>query len=151
MKKLLALFLAVLMMFSLVACGGEKTNNDNSNPSSNGITTGEDDVSEDYDNQELVLDGNDEYVVCVKKDSTLTIASIKDIKGIKVGAVYGSDGQKIAEHYGADFVGYGGENDAFSDLMGSSNIDIVISRKTPGEAYANEGKVKIALNPIVIE
>ncbi len=156
MKKLLALLLAVLMMFSLVACGGGETKDDDKdNSSTPGIVTGQDDVDEDADDEkeELVLAGTDPYVVAIKKGKGLTLSSIKDIKGLRVGhATDGGDGQKIAEYYNKEnAVGYGGENDAFSELIGGNTLDCVIVKKMAAEAYVNQGDAEIILDPIVIE
>lgn len=156
MKKLLALLLAVLMMFSLVACGGGETKGDDKdNSSTPGIVTGKDDVDvnvdENDDKEELVLEGTDPYVVAIKKGKGLTLTSIKDIKGLKVGYAYEGDGQKIAEYYEAVAVGYGGENDAFSDLVGGNALDCVIVKKMAAESYVNRGDAEIILDPIVIE
>ncbi len=157
MKKLLALLLAILMMFSLVACGGDANGDDVDNSSNPSIVTGQDDIddvdADDVDDvkEPLVLDGNDEYVVAIKKGSGITISHIKDIKGLRVGFAFGNDGEKIAEYYKAVAIGYGGENDAFSDLIGGTALDCVIVKKMAAESYANEGKAEIALDPIVIE
>ena len=155
MKKLLALLLAMLMVFSLVACGGGETKDpdkdENSNPS---IITGQDDSDEDDDdNEPLVLEGKDPYVVCVKKGNpkNINITSIKDIEGLTVGIAYEGDGEKIAYHYKANVVGYGGENDAFSELVGGTSLDCVIVKKMCGEQYRDKGSCEIILDPIVIE
>ena len=150
MKKLLALLLAVLMMFGLVACGG--SDKDDDKPSSTpSIVTGEDDPDENESKEPLVLEGVDQYVVCVKTGSSVTVNSIKDIKGLSVGVAFGGDGEKIAYNYDANVVGYGGENDAFSELVGGTMLDCVIVKKGCGEEYQKKGQAKIILDPIVIE
>lgn len=153
MKKLLALLLAVLMMFSLVACGGGSDKDDDKPSSTPSIVTGEDDPDENESKEPLVLEGVDQYVVCVKKGNpkNVTITSIKDIEGLSVGIAYGGDGEKIAHHYDATVVGYGGENDAFSELVGGTSLDCVIVKKMAGEEYQNRGMAEIVLDPIVIE
>ncbi len=151
MKKLLALLLAVLMMFSLVACGGGSDKDDDKPSSTPSIVTGEEDPEENESKEPLVLEGVDQYVVCVKKGSTLTLSSIKDIAGHPVGIAYGGDGEKIAYHYGATVVGYSGENDAFSELVCGTSLDFVIVKKMAGEVYQNRGMAEIVLDPIVIE
>ncbi|MEE0945443.1 MAG: hypothetical protein U0M42_01270 [Acutalibacteraceae bacterium] len=158
MKKLLALLLAFCMIFVLVACGGTD-GNDSSNPSSKpSIVTGVDDEGDELDNsseaESLVLDGTDQYVVCIKKGNETMkekIKSIKDIKGLSVGAAYDGDGEKMAKYYGATHVGYGGENDAFSELVGGTLLDCVIVKKGAGEQYQDRGTAEIILDPIVIE
>lgn len=147
MKKLLALILAMLMMFSLVACGGGNGDG-GTKPSSTPVNSEEE---EGEDKEPLVLEGKDPYVVCVKLGSTLTLSNIKDIKDLNVGIAYGGDGEKIAEYYEANVVGYGGENDAFSELIGGTSLDCVIVKKMAGEQYQERGNVKIILDPIVIE
>lgn len=151
MKKLLALLLAVLMMFGLVACGGSDKDNSSSN-STPSIVEGKDDVDESGDQKdELVLEGRDQYVVCIKTGSKVTVNSIKDIKGLSVGVAFEGDGEKIAYYYEANVVGYGGENDAFSELIGGTMLDCVIVKKGCGEEYQGKGQAKIILDPIVIE
>lgn len=152
MKKLLALLLAMFMVFSLVACGGGESGDDK-NPSSNpSIVTGEEDPEEN-DKEPLVLEGKEPYVVCVKKGNpkNVNITSIKDIKGLSVGIAYEGDGEKIAYYYEASVVGYGGENDAFSELVGGNSLDCVIVKKMCGEQYRDRGDCEIVLDPIVIE
>lgn len=149
MKKILALFLAMLMMFSLVACGGGAENGDE--PSSKPVSGSSDIDDNDDEKEKLVLDEQNEYVVCVKVGSDLTINSIKDIEGLNVGAVDPSDGYKIAEHYGANVVGFGGDLDVFSTLCSGTSLDCAIVKKMAGEDYQNNGRVKIILDPIVIE
>ncbi len=157
MKKLLALLLAFCMIFVLAACGG--TENKDETPSSKpSLVTGVDDEGDEFEDESqvesLVLDGTDQYVVCVKKGNEAIkekIKSIKDIKGLNVGAVYYNDGEKLANYYGATHVGYNGENDAFSELVGGAKLDCVIVRKGAGEQYAEKGTVEIVLDPIVIE
>ncbi len=153
MKKLLALLLAVLMMFSLVACGGGETNGDNKDDSSTpSIITGVDDVDDDYDDEKepLVLEGKDEYVVAVRANSDLTLSHIKDIKGLKVAYGRGADSEKMAYYFEAECFEYGGENDAFSALLGG-NVDCVIVKKMSAETQVKAGNAKIILDPIVID
>ncbi len=153
MKKLLALLLAVLMMFSLVACGGGETKDDDKdNASTPGIVTGQDDVDEDDGEKKepLVLKGDDQFVVAIKKGNDITLSSIKDIKGLRVGYAF-EDSEKIAMYYDAVAISYGGENDAFSDLVGGNTLDCVIVKKICAESYVNQGKAEIILDPIVIE
>ena len=156
MKKLLALLLALLMMFSLVACGGE-TNGDNKGDSSTpSIITGVDDVDDDFDDdsseekEPLVLEGKDEYVVAVRANSDLTLSHIKDIKGLKVAYGRGADSDKMAYYFEAECFEYGGENDAFSALLGG-NVDCVIVKKMSAETQVKAGNAKIILDPIVID
>lgn len=152
MKKLLALLLAMLMMFSLVACGGGNADDGDDKSSSTPVVVGQDDENDESEDKEpLVLEGKDAYVVCVKNGSNLVISSIKDIKGLSVGVAYSGDGEKIAEYYEANVVGYGGENDAFSELTGGTSLDCVIVKKIAGEDYQSRGSAKIILDPIVIE
>lgn len=157
MKKLLALLLALCMIFVLAACGGTEPKDEkpSSKPS---VVTGVDDEGDELDGESqtesLVLDGTDQYVVCIKKgneDVKNKIKSIKDIKGLSVGAAYDGDGEKMAKYYGANHVGYGGENDAFSELIGGTLLDCVIVKKGAGEQYQDRGTVEIILDPIVIE
>lgn len=156
MKKLLALILAFCMIFVLAACGGTEPKDEtpSSKPS---LVTGVDDEGDEGEESEvesLVLDGTDQYVVCVKKGNEEIknkIKSIKDIKGLSVGAAYDGDGEKMAKYYGATHIGYGGENDAFSELVGGTLLDCVIVKKGAGEQYQDRGTVEIILDPIVIE
>lgn len=155
MKKILALFLTLCMIFVLAACGGTEPKDEtpSSKPS---IVTGVDDEGDEGEESEvesLVLDGTDQYVVCVKKGNDAMkdkIKSIKDIKGLSVGAAYDGDGEKMAKYFGANYVGFGGENDAFSNLV-SGTLDCVIVKKGAGEQYQDRGTVEIILDPIVIE
>ncbi len=146
MKKLLSLLLAIFMMFSLVACGGGADDGDK--PSSTPVVNN-DDV--DDSGEELELDGHYEYVVCVRVGSDLTINSIKDINGLKVGASRNTDGEKIARYYGGNVVLFGGDNDAFSDLASGTSVECVIVEKSAAENYTGRGLAEYALNPIVIE
>ena len=154
MKKLLALLLAVLMIFSLAACNGSDVDQ-GQKPSSVPVDNDDvdnDDVDEDLDEDEpLVLEGKDEFVVCVKKGSQLKLDSIKDIKGLNVGVTRECDGEKIAKHYKANIVIYGGDLDAFSDLNGGVNLDCAIVRKSSALVYVDDGTSEIILDPIVIE
>ena len=147
MKKLLALLLAVLMMFALVACGG--ADNDDDKPSSKPVIV--DDGDEDGEEKEKpVLSEDDEFVICIKKGSLMEIASIKDIKGLKVGYVE-DIAEKIALYYDAEPIYFGGENDAFSALIGGQ-VDCVIVKKMAGEQYQNEKEMAtIVIDPVVIE
>ncbi len=149
MKKLLALILAIFMMFSLVACGGGADDGDK--PSSTPVVNNDDIDDGGEEKGELVLDGNDAYVVCVKVGSDLTINSIEDIKGLNVGATHDYDGYKIAEYFEANVVGFGGDNDVLSELNGGSSLDCAIVKKITAEAYQQNGSAKIILDPIVIE
>jgi hypothetical protein len=155
MKKLLALLLAVLMMFSLVACGGDTNGDDVDSSSTPGVVTGQDDVNEieeDEDEKEpLVLDGKEPYVVAIKKGKGYTLSHIKDIKGRNVGFAYEGDGQKLADYFGANAVGYGGENDAFSELIGGTSLEFVIVKKAAAQVYVDRGDAEIVLDPIVVE
>ena len=148
MKKILALILAVIMMFSLVACGGGAESNE---PSSKPVANGSDIDENGEDKGELVLEGKDEFVVCVKMDSDLKINSIKEIEGLNVGAIFDSDGYKIAEYFGANVVGFGGDLDTFSTLSSGDTLDCALFKKMSAESYQQEGKLKIILDPIVIE
>ncbi len=159
MKKLLALLLAFCMIFVLAACGGAVEDNSSNESSKPSVVTGVDDSGDGLEDESsqvesLVLDGTDEYVVCVKKGNEAIkekIKSIKDIKGLSVGAAYDGDGEKMAIYYGANHVGYGGENDAFSELVGGTLLDCVIVKKGAGQQYQDRGTVEIILDPIVIE
>ena len=149
MKKLLALLLAVLMMFTLVACVGGETNVDD--PSSTPVNSNESEPENDDDKEPLELEGKEAYVVAVKKGKNLTITHIKDIEGLNVGFAYEGDGEKLAEYFGANCVGYGGENDAFSELVGGTSLDCVIVKKVAAQVYVDRGDAEIILDPIVVE
>ena len=73
------------------------------------------------------------------------------ISVLSLGVAFGGDGEKIAYNYDANVVGYGGENDAFSELVGGTMLDCVIVKKGCGEEYQKKGQAKIILDPIVIE
>lgn len=145
MKKLLALLLAVLMMFALVACGG--ADKDKDKPSSKPVIVDNDDIEE---KEKPVLGEDDEFVICIKKGSDMEIASIKDIKGLKIGYVE-DIAEQIAVYYDAEPVNFGGENDAFSALIGEQ-VDCVIVKKMAGEQYQNEKEIAtVVIDPVVIE
>lgn len=155
MKKLLALLLCFCMIFVFAACGDTK-GGESSEPSSKPVLdAGNDELGDESEDESLVLDGVDQYVVCIKKGNDEIknkIKSIKDIKGLNVGAAFGNDGEKIARHYGANYIGAGGENDIFAELIGGTKIDCVIVRKGAAEDYQNNrGTAEIILDPIVIE
>jgi hypothetical protein len=156
MKKLLALLLAVLMMFSLVACGGDANSDDVDSSSTPGVVTGQDDGDEFEEEEEeekepLVLDGSEPYVVAIKKGKGYTLSHIKDIKGRNVGYAFEGDGQKLAEYFKANCIGYGGENDAFSELVGGTSLEFVIVKKAAAQVYVDRGDAEIVLDPIVVE
>jgi hypothetical protein len=154
MKKLLALLLAVLMMFSLVACGGGADTDDKTPSSNPSVVTGQDDdadLDEDEVKAPLVLDGSEPYVVAIKKGKGYTLSHIKDIKGRNVGFAYEGDGQKLAEYFEANAIGYGGENDAFSELVGGTSLEFVIVKKAAAQVYVDRGDAEIVLDPIVVE
>ncbi len=158
MKKLLALLMAILMMVCLVACGSGE-GKDNSSTDTKGSNDGSTAVTPDEEDDEvevkekIALDGRDPYVVCVKIGSTLEINSIEDIDGLRIGVTWEGDGQKIAKYYSTDpekVVGYGGENDAFSELEGGTDLDCVIVKQMAGKQYQDRGRSFIILDPIVI-
>ena len=153
MKKLLALLLAVLMMFSLVACGGGADADDETPSSNPSVVTGQDDddLDEDEVKEPLVLDGSEPYVVAIKKGKGYSLSHIKDIKGRNVGFAFEGDGQKLAEYFEANAIGYGGENDAFSELVGGTSLEFVIVKKAAAQVYVDRGDAEIVLDPIVVE
>ena len=156
MKKILAMLLALCLVFCLAACNGDKDTN-SSTPSKVEkpiVSSEESDITDSSEEQGLVLDGTDEYVICANKgdeDIKNKIKSIKDIAGLSVGAVYESDGQKIAEYYNANFVGFGTEHDAFSEMTGGDSLDCVLVRKVAANDFVQNRNGEIILDPIVIE
>lgn len=157
MKKLLALLMAILMMVCLVACGGdsaETPKDDNSTPDVNSNVAVEDEGDEDGEEKELLeLIASDPYVVCVKAGSTLVIDDITDIDGLRIGFAWDGDGERIARYYSSDeskAIGFGGENDAFSELEGGTGLDCVIVKQMAGQQYQERGRSFVILDPIVI-
>ncbi|MBE6729917.1 MAG: hypothetical protein E7568_06770 [Ruminococcaceae bacterium] len=158
MKKILALLLALILVFTFAACNSNTkgNNGENSNAGSSQVpsesepvfNTGIDD-NEDPEEDKLVLDGTDEYVVCALEDSDITLNSIKDIKGKKVASIYGTDGEKIVNYYGAVLTGFGSPQDGISAFK-AKNFDLFIMKKGAAKSYESQG-IKIILDPIVIE
>lgn len=154
MKKLLAILLALAMVFSFAACTGG-ANGDNSSDGSSApdsssnpsLVLGVDDNSEEE--EKLVLEGTDKYVVCALEDSDITLSSIKDIKGKKVASIFGSDGEAIANYYGAEFTGFGSPQDGISAFK-AKDFELFIMKEGAAKSYENQG-IKIVLDPIVIE
>lgn len=150
MKKLLAILLALAMVFSFAACTGG-ANDDNSsvdNSSSEpSLVLGVDDESKAED--ELVLEGTDKYVVCALEESGITLNSIKDISGRKVASIFGTDGEAIAKHYGAVFTGFGSPQDGIASFK-AKDFELFIMKESAAKSYESEGIV-IVLDPIVIE
>ena len=151
MKKLAAVLLVLCMAVVFCACGNTDNNAGGAKPASSkpsgaASSVKEDDFEEESSSSQLVLSGEDEYVVVCKKGSGKTLSSISDIKGMSVGAVYDSDGERIAEYYGAQVKSCGTESDCFSDLS-SGLVEFVISRRLA----ANNPRVDVVLDPIDIQ
>lgn len=146
MKQLLALLL-IVVMGTLCACGTGNASSEKVPVSSKSLSSASyEEESEEETSSELVLTEEDEYVVVCKKGSGKTLSSISDIKGKSVGAVYDSDGERIAEYYGAQVKSCGTESDCFSDLL-SGLVEFVISRRIA----ANNPRVDVVLDPIDIQ
>ena len=151
MKKLAAVLLVLCMAVVFCACGNTDNNAGGAKPASSkssgaASSVKKNDFEEESSSSQLVLSGEDEYVVVCKKGSGKQITKISDIKGAKVGVVWDTDGEKIAEYYGAVLKSCGTEHDCFSDLN-SGDVDFVVCRKST----SGDSRVEIALDPIVIE
>ncbi len=162
MKKLLAILLALAMVFTFAACTGGATEDNSSNNSSKVDSTSspslnlgvddngsEDDNDNDNSSEELVLEGTDKFVVCALESNDTTLTSIKDIKGKKVASIFGTDGEAIANYYGAEFTGFGSPQDGISAFK-AKNFEFFIMKEVAAKSYEGQG-IKIVLDPIVIE
>ena len=147
MKKLLALLLCLIFVFSITACGQKPSDDDKT----------KDPVSDVYDEEEEeeekgpppVLDGVDEYVIVARIDSDIEINSLDDLKNYTVGIINGTDSAKVGEYYAKDCFDASMDNDIMSRFTTGSEGDLAIIRKMSAEHYTN--KVKIVYGPIVIE
>ncbi len=149
MKKLLALLLCLIFVFTLAACGEKPAGNgdDTKDPVSNSVTS-EDDEPEESDPLP-VLEGIDEYVVVARVDSDIEISSVKDLKDYKVGIISNTDSEKIGKYYAKECFSANMDNDIMSRFATGGEGDLAIIRKVAFPAYS--AKAKIVLDPIVIE
>ena len=155
MKKLLAILLALALMFTFAACGGKGDTDDGSSSQNNSTaSTFEQGVDDNSSSEEekLVLDGSEEFVVCALEDSGITLKSIADIKNYKVAyAGNGSDAEAIANYYAdADKISsFGSPQDGISAFK-AKNFDLFIMKKGAAKSYESQG-IKIVLDPIVVK
>ncbi len=146
MKKLLALLLCLIFVFSIAACGekpagnGEETKDPVSNVESS---------EEEEKDPPPVLDGTDEYVVVARLDSDITINSLDDLKNYSVGIINNTDSAKVGEYYAKDCFSANMDNDIMSRFAVGGEGDLAIIRKMAAEQYTE--RVKIVYGPIVIE
>lgn len=144
MKKLLALLLCLIFVFSLAACG-EKPTDDGKEKDPVSSYEEEEDESDPLP----VLDGTDEYVVVARIDSDIVINSVRDLKDYTIGIVANTDSEKIGKYYGKSTIFANMDNDIMSRFATGGEGDLAIIRKMAVEAYSS--KVKIVLDPIVVE
>lgn len=143
MKKLLALLLCLIFVFSIAACGEKPSDDDKT----------KDPVSSYEEEEEKdpppVLDGTDEYVIVARLDSDITINSLDDLKNYTVGIIKDTDSEKVGKYYAKDCFDASMDNDIISLFYNSGEGDLAIIRKISAEHYGE--KVKVIYGPIVIE
>lgn len=144
MKKILAILLALALLFVLCACG--ETSGKKTNGSSNTTTTVEDDEDE---KEPLVLQDETEYYVCAIQTKHVVIEKASDLSNYKIGYIISNssthDSEAIAKYYEGDkgIAGYNGENDSFSGL--SQDIDVNIVTKQAAEEYVQKHSDKLEI------
>ncbi len=143
MKKLLALLLCLIFIFSIAACGEKPTDDDKTKEP---VSSYEEEEEKD---PPPVLDGIDEYVIVARLDSDITINSLEDLKNYSVGIINNTDSAKVGEYYARECFSANMDNDIMSRFYEGGEGDLAIIRKMAAEQYAKN--VKIVYGPIVIE
>lgn len=148
MKKILALVLAIMMVFALVACGtSETTSKDESKVTveASSVTQGADDEVIDFDDlddenskEEKKLDLKEtelKYVVVALKTEHIKINSTEDFANYTCAYIGGSDSEVWANYYDFKEIGlYNMTNDLHSGLSGK-NFKIGIVSDIGANAY----------------
>jgi hypothetical protein len=148
MKKILALVLAIMMVFALVACGtSETTSKDESKVTveASSITQGADDDVIDFEDlentsseEEKTLDLKEtelKYVVVALKRENIKINSVDDFADYTCAYIGGCDSEVWADYYDFKETGlYNMTNDLHSGLSGS-NFDLGIVSDIGAKGY----------------
>ena len=144
MKKLLALLLCLIFVFSIAACGEKPIDDDKTKEP---VSSYEEE--EEEKDPPPVLDGIDEYVIVARLDSDITINSLDDLKNYSVGIINNTDSAKVGEYYARECFSANMDNDIMSRFAVGGEGDLAIIRKMSAEQYTE--MVKIVYGPIVIE
>ena len=133
MKRLISLFLIIIIAVCLGACGKEnnESDTDKASYSSNSSETdiSRDDGPETASGDKAKLSGDGSYVAVAPSGSNVTISSTDDFKNYSVGYIDDCDSAVYAEMYDFKSTGmYNASNDAHSGMTGG-DVDIIIIDK----------------------